>query len=63
MNMSIYGYLKDNLGGTLFFSTFIDDFLRTLRCFALKTKDQQFQIIKNFHASDERETGRIYSCR
>ena len=46
-----------NLRGALYFATFIDGFSRKLWCFAMKSKDQVFQIFKNFHASVERKTG------
>ena len=36
----------------------IDDFLRKLLCFALKSKDQGFETFKSFYASVERETRR-----
>ena len=55
--------MKDKtLGGALYFATFIDNFSRKLWCFALKTKDQVFEIFMSFHVSVERETGRKLKC-
>ena len=55
--------MKDRtLGVALYFATFINEFSRKLWCFALKTKDQVFEIFRNFHVSVERETGRKLKC-
>ena len=55
--------MKDRtLGGALYFAAFIDDFSRKLWYFTLKTKDQVFDIFRNFHVSVERETGRKLKC-
>ena len=50
------------LGGAIYFVTFIDDHSRKVWAFALKSKDQVFEIFKHFHASVERETRRQLKC-
>ncbi|GAA0173817.1 hypothetical protein LIER_27353 [Lithospermum erythrorhizon] len=37
------------LGGCSYFVTFIDDFFRNVRAYAIKTNDQVFEIFKLFH--------------
>ena len=43
------------VGGTLYFVTFIDDHLRKVQAFALKTKDQVLDAFKELHARIEKE--------
>ena len=41
------------LGGALYFVTFVDDHFRKLWTYALKTKDQVFEVFKHFVAEVE----------
>ena len=50
------------VGGTLYFVTFIDDCLRKMCVFALKSKDQVLDIFKFFHTYVERGTRRKLKC-
>ncbi|KAI5327124.1 hypothetical protein L3X38_026520 [Prunus dulcis] len=50
------------LGGARYFVTFIDDHSRKVWAYALRTKDQVYEVFKQFHASVERETSRIFKC-
>ena len=45
------------LGGSLYVVTFISDHSRKVWA-TLKTKDQVFDVFKEFHAKIERETGK-----
>ncbi|CAL2270429.1 unnamed protein product [Prunus armeniaca] len=49
-------------GGARYFVTFIDDHSRKVWAYALRTKDQVYEVFKQFHASVERETGRSLKC-
>ena len=50
-------------GGALYFVTFIDDCSRKLWVYyTLKSKDQVFEVFKQFQASVERETGKKLKC-
>ncbi|KAJ9545871.1 hypothetical protein OSB04_025578 [Centaurea solstitialis] len=46
------------LGGCSYFVTFIDDHSRKVWVYTLKSKDQVFDVFKQFHASVERQTGK-----
>ena len=48
----------DSLGGNKYFVTFIDDALREVWVYLLKTKDQVFEHFNKFHAIAEREKGK-----
>lgn len=50
------------LWGALYFVTFIDDCLKKLWVYILKTKDQVLGVFKQFQASVERETGKKLKC-
>ncbi|KAF3622351.1 putative triacylglycerol lipase 2-like [Capsicum annuum] len=50
------------LGSALYFVTFIDDCLRKLWIYVLKSKDQVLGVFKQFQASVERETGKKLKC-
>ncbi|KAI5335775.1 hypothetical protein L3X38_025909 [Prunus dulcis] len=50
------------LGGARYFVTFIDDHSRKVWVYAIRTKDQVYEVFKQFHASIERETGRSLKC-
>ena len=50
------------LGGALYFVTFVDDLLRKLWIYVLKTKDYVLGVFKQFQASVERETGKKLKC-
>lgn len=49
-------------GGALYFVTFIDDCSRKLWVYTLKSKNQVFEVFKQFQASVERETGKKLKC-
>ena len=51
-----------SIGGSVYFVTFIDDHSRKVWVYTMKTKDQVFDVFKNFHASVERQTGRKLKC-
>ena len=46
----------ESLGGKKFFVTFIDDASRKVWVYALKSKDQVFEVFQQFHVMVERET-------
>ncbi|CAH9075454.1 unnamed protein product [Cuscuta epithymum] len=50
------------LGGCSYFVTFIDDHSRKVWVYTLKSKDQVFEVFKQFHASVERQTGKKLKC-
>ena len=50
------------LGGCLYFVTFIDDHSRKVWVYTLKSKDQVFDVFKQFHALVERQTGKKLKC-
>ncbi|RVW34988.1 Retrovirus-related Pol polyprotein from transposon TNT 1-94 [Vitis vinifera] len=51
--------MKSNtLGGTLYYVTFIDDHLRKVWPYALKSKDHVLDVFKDFHVKIERQTGK-----
>ncbi|CAH9100553.1 unnamed protein product [Cuscuta europaea] len=50
------------LGGCSYFVTFIDDHFRKVWVYTLKSKDQVFEMFKQFHASVERQTGKKLKC-
>jgi hypothetical protein len=50
------------LGGCSYFVTFIDDHSRKVWVYTLKSKDQVFDVFKQFHASVERQTGKKLKC-
>ncbi|GKD56389.1 retrovirus-related pol polyprotein from transposon TNT 1-94, partial [Tanacetum coccineum] len=50
------------LGGCSYFVTFIDDYLRKVWVYTLKTKDQVLDVFKQFHALVERQTGKKLKC-
>ncbi|CAL8169106.1 unnamed protein product [Prunus armeniaca] len=50
------------LGGAKYFVTFIDDHFRNVWAYALRTKDQVYEVFKQFHPSVEQETGRSLKC-
>ena len=59
----VCGPLKvKSIGGALYFVTFIDDYSRKLWVRTLKTKDQVFNVFKEFHVSIERETRKKLKC-
>ncbi|CAB4262850.1 unnamed protein product [Prunus armeniaca] len=43
----------NTLGGTRYFVTFIDDHSRKVLAYALRTKDQVYEVFKQFHARVE----------
>ena len=43
------------ISGALYFVTFTDDFSMKVWAYALKTKDQVFDLFKEFHVRAERE--------
>ncbi|TXG69536.1 hypothetical protein EZV62_004471 [Acer yangbiense] len=49
-------------GGARFFVTFIDDHSRKVWAYALKTKDQVLDMLKEFHVTVERETRKTLKC-
>ncbi|KAG8471369.1 hypothetical protein CXB51_036995 [Gossypium anomalum] len=49
-------------GGALYFVTFIDDCSRKLWVYTLKSKNQVFEVFKQFQASVERETRKKLKC-
>ncbi|GAA0139540.1 hypothetical protein LIER_01062 [Lithospermum erythrorhizon] len=50
------------LGGCSYFVTFIDDYSRKLWVYPLKTKNQVYEIFKQFHMMVEREMGESLKC-
>ncbi|BBH02187.1 transposable element gene [Prunus dulcis] len=50
------------LGGARYFVTFIADHSRKVWAYALRIKNQVYEVFKQFHASVERETGRSFKC-
>ncbi|CAH9138620.1 unnamed protein product [Cuscuta epithymum] len=50
------------LGGCSYFVTFIDDHSRKVWVYTLKSKDQVFEVFKQFHVSVERQTGKKLKC-
>ena len=46
------------LDGVLYFVTFIDDYSRKLWIFTLRSKDQVFDVFKEFHPNVERRKER-----
>ena len=63
VHSDICGPLKvKSIGGALYFVTFIDDYSRKLWVRTLKTKDQVFNVFKEFHVFVERETGKKLKC-
>nr|KYP41711.1 Retrovirus-related Pol polyprotein from transposon TNT 1-94 [Cajanus cajan] len=50
------------LSGYTYFVTFIDDHSRKVWAFVLKSKDQVLDVFKHFHASVEREIGKLWKC-
>lgn len=48
--------------GASYFVTFIDDASRKVWVYVIKTKDQVFEVFKDFHAKVERETGKLLKC-
>ena len=50
------------LGGCVYFLTFVDDYSRKLWSYAMKSKDQVFEIFKEWHVLVERETGETLKC-
>ncbi|KAI5345008.1 hypothetical protein L3X38_012885 [Prunus dulcis] len=50
------------LSGARYFVTFIDDHSKKVWAYALRTKDQVYEVFKQFHASIERETSRSLKC-
>ncbi|KAL4323581.1 hypothetical protein GQ457_11G003910 [Hibiscus cannabinus] len=53
---------EKSMGDALYFVTFIDDHLRKVWIYLLKTKDQVLEAFKEFHAKVERETERMLKC-
>ena len=49
---------SNTLGGTLYYVTFIDDHLRKVWAYALKSKDRVLDVFKYFHVKVERQTGK-----
>ena len=49
-------------GGALYFATFIDDHSRKIWVYPLKSKDQVFDVFKQFQALSERPTGKKLRC-
>ena len=47
---------SNTLGGALYYVTFIDDHLRKVWAYALKSKDQVLDVFKFFHVKIERQT-------
>lgn len=54
-------YLKI-IGGSSYFLTFIDDESRKILIYILKSKDQIFEVFKDFYAKVEREIGKFLKC-
>ncbi|GAA0142710.1 transmembrane signal receptor [Lithospermum erythrorhizon] len=50
------------LGGYCYFVTFIDNHSRRLWAYPLKTKDQVYELFKQFHVMVERESGKTLKC-
>ncbi|KAD6119895.1 hypothetical protein E3N88_11166 [Mikania micrantha] len=51
-----------SLGGCSYFVTFIDDHSRKVWVYSLKSKNQVFDVFKQFHALVERQTGKNLKC-
>ena len=49
---------SNTLGGTLYYVTFIDDHLRKVWAYALKSKDQVLDVFKVFQVKVERQTSK-----
>ena len=63
VHSDVCGPLKvRSMGGALYFVTFIDDHSRKLWVRMLKSKDQVFDVFKEFHVFVERETGKKLKC-
>ncbi|GMJ10476.1 hypothetical protein HRI_004716700 [Hibiscus trionum] len=61
--LDIFGPIKvRSHGGALYFETFIDDCSRKLWVYTLMSKDQVFEVFKQFQASVERETRKKLKC-
>ncbi|GAA0155218.1 transmembrane signal receptor [Lithospermum erythrorhizon] len=50
------------IGGCSYFVTFVDDYSRRLWAYPLKSKDQLFDVFKQFHVMVERENGEPLKC-
>ncbi|CAL9009189.1 unnamed protein product [Prunus brigantina] len=63
MYSDVCGPMTTNtLGGARYFVTFINDHSRKVWAYALRTKDQVYEVFKGFHDNVERETGRSLKC-
>jgi len=62
VHSDVCGPFKKSLGGARYFVTFIDDHSRKTWVYTLKTKDQVFQVFKQFLTLVERETGKKLKC-
>ena len=49
-------------GGALYFATFIDDHSHKIWVYPLKSKDQVFDVFKQFQTLSERQTGKKLKC-
>lgn len=59
----VYGPIEvESLDDQKYFLTFIDEASRKLWVYFLKTKDEVFQHIQEFHAMVEREIGKKLKC-
>jgi len=63
VHSDVCGPLKvKSFTGALYFITFIDDCSRKLWVYALKTKDQVLEKLKEFHVLVERQSGKKLKC-
>ena len=51
----------ESIGGNKYVVTFIDDASRKVWVYFLKIKDQVFEYFKKFHATVEKEKGKLIS--
>ena len=49
-------------GGAFYFVTFIGDASRKVWVYILKSKDQVFEVFKDFHSTVKRKTEKLLKC-
>lgn len=63
VHMDVWGpHRVKSLGGSRYFFTIIDEFSRYAFLYVIKSKEQVFDVFKQFLAQVERETGKKLIC-
>ena len=62
VHTDVCSMIDKSFGGALYFVSFIDDHSKKIWAICLKSKDQVFDVFKDFHAKVERETGKKLKC-